>query len=107
MIFWGKETAKDRAVNLLLSRPDQKVTQISQMPMLPFALFRLFEETEDLNLLNEFLTPLAKYHQWWMAERQPDKDGLVVIIHPWESGLDASPLYDEALGVANPKPSFN
>jgi hypothetical protein len=30
-----------------------------------------------------------------------------VIIHPWESGLDASPMYDEALKVENPKPKLN
>ena len=30
----------------------------------------------------------------------------MVIIHPWESGLDASPMYDEALGVKSYKPSL-
>lgn len=38
--------------------------------------------------------------------RQPDRDGLIVIIHPWQSGLDASPMYDEALGVKNPQPKL-
>lgn len=27
------------------------------------------------------------------------QDGLVTVIHGWESGLDASPAYDEAYGV--------
>ena len=35
-----------------------------------------------------------------------DHDGLVVIMHPWESGLDASPLYDPAHGIKKPNPSF-
>ena len=49
---------------------------------------------------------MVKYHQWWANQRQPDKDGLVVIIHPWESGLDASPMYDEALKVENDQPKL-
>ena len=42
---------------------------------------------------------MIEYYDWWARYRQPDYDGLVVIIHPWESGLDASPAYDEALKV--------
>ena len=32
-----------------------------------------------------------------MTERDPEKSGLVTIFHPWESGLDDSPVWDEAL----------
>jgi hypothetical protein len=49
---------------------------------------------------------LIHYHEWWANERQPEKDGLVVIIHPWESGLDASPMYDEALKVNSDQPKL-
>ena len=37
---------------------------------------------------------LVEYYEWWAKIRQPDNDGLRVVIHPWESGLDASPMYD-------------
>lgn len=50
---------------------------------------------------------LVEYYEWWARYRQPDGDGLIVIIHPWESGLDASPMYDEALGVKNPQPKLS
>lgn len=36
----------------------------------------------------------------------PDGDDLVVIIHGWESGMDASPVYDAAYGVSSVQPSF-
>lgn len=49
---------------------------------------------------------MVEYYEWWAKIRQPDNDGLIVVIHPWESGLDASPMYDEALGVKHDKPKL-
>lgn len=106
MIFWGEQTRKDKILNkLLLSDPTQ--TDITQMPMLPIALNRIYEESgKNKSLLEEFLIKIIEYHGWWSLYRQPDHDGLVVIIHPWESGLDASPMYDEALRVEHDKPAL-
>ncbi|MCB8820186.1 MGH1-like glycoside hydrolase domain-containing protein [Microvirga rosea] len=36
-------------------------------------------------------------HRWWMSARDPESRGLVSILHPWESGSDNSPAWDEAL----------
>ena len=36
---------------------------------------------------------------WWADSRDVDGNGLVSIIHGWESGMDASPAYDDALHV--------
>jgi hypothetical protein len=36
-------------------------------------------------------------HRWWLRARDPDRRGLVAILHPWESGNDNSPAWDEAL----------
>src|SRR5918993_2563135 len=36
-------------------------------------------------------------HRWWLSARDPDGLGLVSILHPWESGNDNSPAWDEAL----------
>ena len=32
-----------------------------------------------------------------MTERDPEKSGLVTIFHPWESGRDDFPIWDDAL----------
>lgn len=105
MIMWGHQGRKDKILNKLLNS-DPKTTDISQMPMLAFALRRIYEATGDVSLLKEFLPKVTEYYTWWAKERQPDNDGLIVIIHPWESGLDASPMYDEAVGVKNPQPKL-
>jgi hypothetical protein len=36
-------------------------------------------------------------HRWWLTARDPDALGLVAILHPWESGSDNSPAWDEAM----------
>jgi hypothetical protein len=42
---------------------------------------------------------LIRYHQWLYRERDPEGEGLITLIHPWEAGLDNSPPWAEA--VAN------
>ena len=34
---------------------------------------------------------LLHYHQWLYGERDPHKEGLIILLHPYESGLDNSP----------------
>jgi glycogen debranching enzyme len=36
-------------------------------------------------------------HRWWLQARDPERLGLVAILHPWESGSDNSPAWDAAL----------
>jgi hypothetical protein len=106
MIYWGKGSAKETLMNKLLLS-DTSQTDITQMPMTPIALRRIYEATNKSKaVLEEFVVKLIEYHGWWAHERQPDNDGLVVIIHPWESGLDASPMFDEALKVPHDQPAL-
>ena len=36
-------------------------------------------------------------HEWLYRERDPDRCGLVTLIHPWECGLDTTPPWMQAL----------
>lgn len=40
---------------------------------------------------------LMRWHRWWHDYRDPGALGIVAITHPWESGRDNSPDWDEAL----------
>jgi hypothetical protein len=42
---------------------------------------------------------LAAWHRWLHTARDPEGTGLVTIFHPWESGLDNSPRWDDALAA--------
>lgn len=75
---------------------NSKFTDITQMPMLPYALRAIWNASGDVELMKEFVPKLVDYFQWWEDVRDPDRDGLISVIHPWESGIDASPLYDPA-----------
>jgi glycogen debranching enzyme len=46
----------------------------------------------------EALDALRLHYDWLDRHRDPDRDGLISIIHPDESGLDDSPKYDEVFG---------
>jgi hypothetical protein len=93
-IFWGPRTAAEDA-ELLLTYSNIFHTDITQMPVLPFSLRAIYQASGSRAILKEFVYPLINYFKWWRNTRDKG-DGLVVIIHNWESGLDASPAYDPA-----------
>ena len=74
---------------------------ITQPAVAGFAVRRLFERAEDRDLAEakaRALLPLIdRWHQWFFANRDPANEGLVAILHPWESGRDNSIDWDEAL----------
>jgi hypothetical protein len=43
------------------------------------------------------LPRLVAHHRWWYRTRDPQRTGLVVNIHPWETGMDNSPAWDAPL----------
>ena len=48
-------------------------------------------------LLDDLQPRLAAWHEYLYRERTREGSNLVEIWHPWESGMDNSPLWDEAL----------
>lgn len=103
MIFWGERGRLARFLDRFIGYSNKKYTDITQMPMLAYSIRAIWKATEDVELLKEFVPKLVHYFEWWENERDPDGDGLVSIIHPWESGIDASPLYDPAWDVNEPE----
>ncbi|MCJ1339548.1 hypothetical protein MMC09_004838 [Bachmanniomyces sp. S44760] len=77
----------------------KEYNDLTQMPVLPYSLRSIYAATNDTALLREFVPKLVKFFKWWARERDLDSNGLVTILHPWESGIDLTPSYDEALEV--------
>ncbi|MEV6898680.1 hypothetical protein [Amycolatopsis sp. NPDC051372] len=48
---------------------------------------------------------LRRWHDYLFTRRDLGGDGLVSVVHPWESGLDNSPSWDEPLGRIEPVPT--
>ncbi len=85
------------------SRNEIASTSISQPPVLATVVRKLVEEGNDQDLiksnLESVLPALIRYHLWWYHCRDPENIGLVVSYHPWESGMDNSPSWDDALAA--------
>lgn len=107
MVFWsaGKLSWFRRKLDTMFYS-NEKHTDITQMPNLPFSVRAMYTATGDISLLREFVPPLVDYFDWWRRTRDVAGNGLVAIIHGWESGIDASPAYDHAYGIYDPYVSY-
>ena len=56
------------------------------------------QSPDDPEFAAEGIDALRLHYDWLDRHRDPDRDGLISIIHPDESGLDDSPKYDEVFG---------
>ncbi len=107
VIFWDKNKINRFPWhwNILESKPLltlPKTTELIQPPMLGIALERMWQRHADRAFLEEILPPTLDYYKWLFRVSDHDKDGLISIIAPFESGLDFSPEFDEALGLEQP-----
>jgi glycogen debranching enzyme len=55
--------------------------------------------TEAINFLREIYPRLLAWHRYLVTFRDPEQSGLVTIYHPWASGTDNSPRWDDALAA--------
>lgn len=55
------------------------------------------------DFLRETFSRLLAWHRWLHTARDADGTGLPCLIHPWESGMDNSPLWADALDRITPR----
>ena len=74
---------------------------ITQPPILATILKEILNKNKinKKQLLNikKIIKKIKKFHEWFIQFRDPKKTGLVSILHPWESGYDNSPIWDEPM----------
>ncbi len=103
IIFWQQHGFLRKLVGIFDGYSHEEFTDLTQMPMLAYSVRAIWQAARDKSLLQEFVPKIVKYLEWWQT-RDHDNDGLVSIIHPWESGIDASPAYDPVFHLSNPRP---
>jgi Trehalase len=83
-----------------------KMSGIVQPPVHATAVWQVYRRDRDRNraerFLRELMPGLVSWHEYLYRERTRGADGLVEIWHPWESGMDNSPLWDDALARISP-----
>ncbi len=80
-----------------------KTSGITQPPVLGFVLEWIFNNHPNsqkvFGFVKEMYPKIVGSHRFWYQYRDPHEEGLVFIYHPWESGRDNSPLWDDALNT--------
>jgi glycogen debranching enzyme len=74
-------------------------SELMQPPVLATAILAVFRRSEDAVFLSETLPAAKRYYRWLEDNRDPDGDGLISIISPYESGLDHKPAYEIVFGA--------
>jgi hypothetical protein len=81
---------------------------ITQPPVLATVMRRMLERAVDRGLAEREATALAPrvlaFHRWCTSARDPAASGLTAVLHPWEGGMDDSPVWDEALARVPRRP---
>lgn len=91
--LWRSEVSKDAPKNVGTSG-------ITQPPMVAEAIVRIGEKMTKAQrkLWYKKLYPkLLAYHEWMYRERDPHGEGIVILLHPWECGLDNTPPWMQEL----------
>jgi len=74
---------------------------ICQPPVHATALLLLLENAKDAEkaerLARELFPKIKAWHDYLYRERDPLNEDLVYVRHPWESGQDNSPVWDQVL----------
>lgn len=67
---------------------------ITQPPVIAEAVVRIGEKlnkSEKRSWYQTVYPALIAYHQWIYTDRDPHGEGLAILVHPWECGLDNTP----------------
>jgi mannosylglycerate hydrolase len=92
--FWHADRSPDAPLH-------HKTSGVVQPPIHATAVLHVYQHASDeahaRTFLESIFPHLAAWHEYLYRERDPGNEGLVYIRHPWESGMDNSPMWDEAM----------
>lgn len=87
----------------VVSKIDHPISgEVTKPPILAWSALKLHETDPNIHFLQEVYVPLVRLNAWWFTMNDDNNDGLVQYNHPYSSGLDDSPLWDEGMPVESP-----
>jgi glycogen debranching enzyme len=107
IVFWKDDDGYFPGPEVWQSNTDPRTSGITQPPVAATAARKVWEfaPTDEYRSRLEALFPkLMAYHRWFRDTRDPEGRGIVVTVHPWETGRDNSPEWDapgEPIDIAN------
>lgn len=95
-VLWGQPLDLGRAVRYNIASRADLTTSTIQPPIIAWAWARALGDPR----IDPVAAPLLERHHAWLREhRDLDGDGLLWLIQPDESGMDASPKFDHVWGL--------
>ncbi len=79
-----------------------RVEDVTKPPLIAWTALELFKTSGNRDFLDEIYEPIQRWTNWWFEKNDDDHDGIVQYNHPYSSGLDDSPLWDEGMPVESP-----
>lgn len=75
---------------------------VTKPPLLAWAAWKLYEHDGDREFIDEIYESVVRCNAWWFNFNDTDGNGLCEYLHPYSSGLDDSPLWDDGVPVEAP-----
>lgn len=98
IILAGREYSRHRDIWRSWTNPNApdhvQTSGITQPPVVAEAVVRIGEKLplpERRSWYKTVYPGLLAFHQWIYKDRDPHGEGLALLIHPWETGLDNTP----------------
>ncbi|MFL6732907.1 MAG: MGH1-like glycoside hydrolase domain-containing protein [Sphingomicrobium sp.] len=111
IVFWKDDPGYFPGPSVWSTGKDPVTSGITQPPVAATVVRKLWEsataagESDNYrSRLEALFSKLMSWHRWFHDYRDPDKRGVVVAMHPWETGRDNSPEWDapgEPIDVSN------
>lgn len=90
----------DEGVVAEMDRPVRAA--VTKPPIAAWAALKLHNTNPNPIFLREIYSPLVRWNLWWFGMNDDDADGLAQYNHPYSSGMDNSPLWDEGMPIESP-----
>ncbi len=110
IVFWKDDAGYFPGPTVWQTGRSPVTSGITQPPVAASVVRKLWESAEPAGegaayrgRLEELFARLMAWHRWFRDYRDPERRGVVVAMHPWETGRDNSPEWDapgEAIDTA-------
>jgi hypothetical protein len=111
IVFWQEDAGYFPGPSVWATGTDPATSGITQPPVAATIVRRLWESVAAAGEFDAYrprverlYDQLLAWHRWFASVRDPDGRGVVVAMHPWETGRDNSPEWDapgEPIDVSN------
>lgn len=101
--FWQRELDDVDAYQVAWRSP--WLSDSMQPPVLAEAVAAVAQRGRGMAFLREVLPAVRRFYDWCDRVRDPDRDGLIAVLEPHETGMDQTPAFDAYLGVKELTPS--